>query len=55
MKNLDRSAEEVWAVYREHRHMWIYRAGGIAELHSGSFSVELLGGQLLDLDQILGD
>ncbi len=52
---LAHGGEEVWVVYPDPRHMRIYRTGGIAELHSGTFPVELLGGQTLDLDQILGN
>jgi Uma2 family endonuclease len=45
--------KEVWMVYADRGHMWIYRQGGIAERHSGSFPVALLNNQVLDLDQML--
>ena len=52
---LANGAEEVWVVYEEHRNMWIHRKDGTRELKSGCFPAALLNGQMIDLDQILGD
>jgi len=52
---LANGGEEVWVVYQEHRNMWIHRKDGTRELRSGCFPVALLGGQMIDLDQIFED
>ncbi|HUI79404.1 MAG TPA: Uma2 family endonuclease [Bryobacteraceae bacterium] len=50
---LDNGAFEVWVLYPNQRHMWIYKSGPIGELHSGSFPSKLLAGQTIDLAEIL--
>jgi len=45
-------AREIWVVYPARKHVWIYSSGS-AELRSGQFQSELLGGGTIDLDEIL--
>ena len=52
---LAHGAQEVWVVYPEPRHMWTYRTGGVGEVRSNSFACALLCGQVIDLDEILGE
>ena len=52
---LSHGGEEVWVVYPKQRDMWIYRKGVVGELRRGSFPIPLLKGQILDVDQILGE
>jgi Uma2 family endonuclease len=47
-------AAEVWVIYPERRHLWIYRSGGQAEVHATSFVSGLFAHQRFDLDEILG-
>jgi Uma2 family endonuclease len=47
-------ALQVWVIFPEHRHMWIYEPHGQANMFSGRFPLTLLPGIELDLDQILG-
>ena len=46
-------ATEVWVVYPNQRHAWIYRPGGVGEARSGTFQSELLAGANIDLSEIL--
>jgi Uma2 family endonuclease len=48
-------AKEVWVLYPERRHLWVYAAEISAQRHSGVFLSELLRGQPIDLGQILAD
>lgn len=50
---LDNGATEVWVLYPNQEHMWIYKTGGIGEVYSGSFQSELLAGQNIDLAYFL--
>jgi Uma2 family endonuclease len=50
---LAHGAAEVWVIYPERRHLWIYRSGGQGEVHAGSFESRLLAHQRFDLDEIL--
>lgn len=45
-------AREIWVVYPVRKHVWVYTAGA-AELRSGEFRPDLLGGGAIDLDEIL--
>jgi Uma2 family endonuclease len=55
---LAHGAIEVWVIYPKPRHMWIYGAGGRAEVcsevYSGRIALSLLPGVELDLNEILG-
>jgi len=46
-------AKEVWVLFPNQEHLWIYRPGGTTQVFSGSFSSELLAGQNIDLAEIL--
>jgi Uma2 family endonuclease len=48
-------AKEVWVLYPERRHLWVYAAEISAQRHSGSFVSQLLNGEVLDLDAIFAD
>jgi Uma2 family endonuclease len=50
---LENGAAEVWVLYPNQEHMWIYKTGGIGEVVSGSFQSELLAGQRINLAQFL--
>ena len=50
---LENGAVEVWVLYPNQQHMWIYKSGGIGEVYSASFPSELLAGQNIDLADIL--
>jgi Uma2 family endonuclease len=52
---LAEGAIEVWILYPNRRHMWIYKQAGIAEQHSGPFQSELLGGATIDIAKFLQD
>jgi Uma2 family endonuclease len=45
-------AREIWIVYPARKHVWIYTSGA-AEMRSGEFRAEILGGGTIDLDEIL--
>ena len=45
-------AREIWVVYPVRKHVWVYTSGA-AEMRSGEFRSELLGGGTIDLDEIL--
>jgi Uma2 family endonuclease len=47
-------AAEVWIVYPDGRHMWVFRQGPTGEHASGQYASSLLGGQVIDLDLIFG-
>jgi Uma2 family endonuclease len=46
-------AREVWVIYPERRHLWVYSAEISAQRHSGVFLSQLLNGEPIDLEQIL--
>lgn len=46
-------AKEVWVLYPESRHLWVYAAKISAQRHSGVFLSQFLDGEPIDLDQIL--
>ena len=48
-------AKEVWVLYPDSRHLWVYAAEISAQRHSGVFLSQLLNGEAIDLDQILAD
>jgi Uma2 family endonuclease len=48
-------AKEVWVLYPESRHLWVYAAEISAQRHSGVFLSQLLNGEPIDLDQILAN
>ncbi len=45
-------ALEIWVLYPVRKHVWVYTSGA-AEVRSGEFRTELLGGGTIDLDEIL--
>jgi Uma2 family endonuclease len=47
-------AQEVWVLYPDSRHLWVYAAETSAQRHTGVFFSQLLNGEPIDLDQILG-
>jgi Uma2 family endonuclease len=51
---LAHGAVEVWVIYPERRHMWIYRSGGQGKVHAASFVSTLFEDERFDLDEILG-
>lgn len=51
---LAEGALQVWVVYPKGGRMWLYEAGGRAEVCSGRFALRLLPGVELDLNEILG-
>ena len=51
---LAHGAVEVWVIFPERRHMWIYRPGGQGEIYAASFGSRLFAGERFDLDEILG-
>jgi Uma2 family endonuclease len=48
-------ALEVWVLYPNRRHMWIYKPDGIAEQHAAPFQSQLLGGATIDITKFLQD
>jgi len=48
-------AQEVWVLYPESRHLWVYAAEISAQRHSGVFLSQLLNGESIDLHQIFAD
>jgi Uma2 family endonuclease len=48
-------AAEVWVLYPESRHLWVYAAEISAQRHSGVFESQLFNGERIDLDQIFAD
>ncbi|HMD71361.1 MAG TPA: Uma2 family endonuclease [Bryobacteraceae bacterium] len=46
-------AREIWVVYPARKHVWVYTSGAAAEMRSGEFRADLLGGGAIDLDEIL--
>ena len=42
-------AREVWVIYPERRHLWVYQPGISGTLYSESFDSGLLNGQRIDL------
>lgn len=50
---LENGATEVWVLYPNQQHMWVYKSGGVGEVYSGVFRSELLAGQNIDLAEIL--
>lgn len=46
-------AREIWVAYPVRKHVWVYTSGAAAEMRSGEFRAELLGGGAIDLDEIL--
>lgn len=50
---LENGSLEVWVLYPNQQHMWIYKSGGGGEVYSGSFQSQLLAGQHIDLADIL--
>jgi Uma2 family endonuclease len=49
---LAHGAAEVWIVYPDRRHMWVFRPGITGECHSGKYCSPLLAAQIIDLDRI---
>ena len=52
---LAEGALEVWVLYPNRRHMWIYKPTGIAEQHAAPFQSELLGDAIIDIAEFLRD
>jgi len=50
---VENGAAEVWVLYPNQQHMWVYKSGGVGEVYSGLFRSELLAGQSIDLAEIL--
>jgi Uma2 family endonuclease len=50
---LENGAAEVWVLYPNQQHMWVYKSGGVGEVYSGLFRSELLAGQTIDLAEML--
>ena len=48
-------AAEVWVLYPDSRGMWVYAPDRSAQYHKGAFLAQVLDGQRIDLDEILGD
>jgi len=48
-------AAEVWVLYPESRHLWVYAAEISAQRHSGVFISHLFNGERIDLDEIFAD
>ena len=48
-------AREVWVLYPERRHLWVYAAEISAQRHNGVFVSHLLNGETIDLGQIFAD
>lgn len=48
-------AAEVWVLYPESRHLWVYAAEISAQRHSGTFISHLFNGERIDLDEIFAD
>ncbi len=52
---LTHGAAEVWVLYPDSRHLWVYAPGISAQCHKGPFPAQVLNGEAIDLDQILAD
>jgi hypothetical protein len=48
-------ATQVWVLYPEARHLWVYAAEISAQRYSGTFISHLLNGERIDLDEIFAD
>ncbi len=48
-------AAEVWVLNPDSRHLWVYAPDISAQCHKGPFPAQVLNGEPIDLDQILGD
>jgi len=52
---LTHGAAEVWVLYPDSRHLWVYAPGISAQCHKGPFLAVVLNGEPIDLDQLLAD
>jgi Uma2 family endonuclease len=46
-------AEEVWVLYPDDRHVWVYRSSETAELHTGCYCSPLFGSQQINFDGLI--